>query len=411
MDQRVSEHDTAQAKAILGFSADDAPVQKVATFSGFGKHSMRPATDHDEDARSNFMMDLYRHLGSNMAPGRRDVYETRIKPAFIKEHGRAPKDRHEVRKAVKDDPYFQFWGHLRVYCNQALFYDNGRTVDRQLDDLIERAKPRKGAKGSLELDADFQNPKYQAPFDMHWMPGSYYTELTEDDVAAGAMYDSGGLFVMTSGFLGPFGDGGAYSVINYLRERFPDFTPANILDQGCTVGHNTLPFKDAWPEAELTGIDIGAPVLRYAHARSEAMGYDVTYSQQNAEHTKFDDESFDLVTSTMFLHETSYKAVHNIVREAHRLLKPGGLMLHVEQPPFRWFDDPFEQFVRDWDTHNNNEPFWGPMHDMDLEDVAVKGCFDRDDVLQEMTDLIKPTESDRYAKAPGQWYVFAAWKQ
>jgi hypothetical protein len=51
------------------------------------------------------------------------------------------------------------------------------------------------------------------------------------------------------------------------------------------------------------------------------------------------------------------------------------------------------------------------MHDMDLEDVAVKGGFDRDDVLQEMTDLIKPTESDRYAKAPGQWYVFAAWKQ
>ncbi|MFP6869456.1 MAG: hypothetical protein VCE91_08910, partial [Nitrospinota bacterium] len=71
MDQRVSEHDLAPAKANLGFSVGSAVVQKVATFSGFGKHSMRPATDHDEDARSNFMMDLYRHLGSNMAPGRR----------------------------------------------------------------------------------------------------------------------------------------------------------------------------------------------------------------------------------------------------------------------------------------------------------------------------------------------------
>ena len=107
MDQRVSEQDTAEAKTILGFSGGDAAEQKVATFSGAGEHGMRVATDHDEDARSNFMMDLYRHLGSNMAPGRRDVYDARIKPAFVKENGRPPKDRHEVRKAVRDDPYFQ----------------------------------------------------------------------------------------------------------------------------------------------------------------------------------------------------------------------------------------------------------------------------------------------------------------
>ena len=411
MDQRVSEQDTAQAKPNLGFSVGDPAEQKVATFSGFGDHGMRVATDHDEDARSNFLMDLYRHLGSKMAPGRRDVYDVRVKPAFVKENGRPPKDRHEVRKAVQDDPYFQYWGHLRAYCNQALFYDNARTIDRQFDELIERAKSLRGDEENLDLDPDLEIPRYQADVDMHWMPGGYYTERAEDDVAAGAIYDAGGLYVMTSGHLGPYGDGAAYSIINYLRERFPDFKPERVLDQGCTVGHNTLPFKEAWPEAEVIGIDIGAPVLRFAHARTEAMGYEVTYSQQNAEHTKFDDGSFDFVTSTMFLHETSHKAVHNIVREAHRLLKPGGLMLHVEQPPFRWFDDPFEQFVRDWDTHNNNEPFWGPMHDMDLEEVAVKGGFAREDVVQEMTDLVKPTEFDRYAKAAGQWYVFAAWKR
>ena len=401
-------------KSNLGFSvADDGEVahEAVATFSGFGAHDMRVATNHDEDARSNFLMDLYRHLGSNVAPGRRDVYDARVKPAFVKENGRLPKDRHEVREAVQGDPYFQMWGHLRVYCNQTLFYENARTIDRQYDELIERAKSLGGREKNLDLDPDFEVPKYQAAFDMHWMPGSFFTERAEDDVAAGAMYDAGGLYVMTSGHLGPYGDGGAYSVINYLRERFPDFTPTQILDQGCTVGHNTLPFKEAWPDAEVTGIDIGAPVLRYAHARTEAMGYDVTYSQQNAEHTKFDDGSFDFIVSTMFLHETSYKAVHNIVKECHRILKPGGLMLHVEQPPFRWFDDPFDQFVRDWDTHNNNEPFWGPMHDMDLEDVAVKGGFASEDVFQEMADLIKPTDTDRYAKAAGEWYVFAAWKR
>ena len=58
MDQRVSEQDTAQAKVNLGFSVGDAAAQKVATISGFGDHGMRVGTDHDEDARSNFMMEL-----------------------------------------------------------------------------------------------------------------------------------------------------------------------------------------------------------------------------------------------------------------------------------------------------------------------------------------------------------------
>jgi len=385
--------------------------QQVATFAGFGRHGLSPETVHDEDARSNFMMDLYRHLGAQAGAGRRDVFEGRVKPAFVKEHGRAPTDRHEVRKAVKDDTYFQFWGHLRVLANQTLFYENSKTVERQLDTLIEKAKPGKHEKGKLELDPNLKIPEYQAALDIHWMPGSYYTETAKDDVVAGAMYDSGGLYVMTAGNLGPLGDGGAYSVINYLRETYPDFHPKRILDQGCTVGHNTLPFKEAWPHAEVIGIDIGAPVLRYAHARSESLGSAITFSQQNAEHTEYEDNSFDFVTSTMFLHETSRKAVHAIIAEGYRILKPGGLMLHVAQPPFRWFEDPFDQYVRDWDTHNNNEPFWGPMHDMDLEQVAVDAGFTRKDVVQEMTPLIKPTATDNYAKGPGAWYVFAAWKR
>lgn len=35
--------------------------------------------------------------------------------------------------------------------------------------------------------------------------------------------------------------------------------------------------------------------------------------------------------------------------------------------------DPLTQAMIDWDTHNNHEPFWGPMRDMDLvaESLAV----------------------------------------
>ena len=382
-----------------------------ATWSGFGPHGMRAETDHDEGARLDFTMTLNRHIGQEIAPGRRNVYDTRVKPAFEKEHGRAPKTRHEVRKAMLKDPYFQVWSHLRVYSQQKSYDERRLIVDRQLDDLVDRAKPTAKDKGTLDLDANFEVPKYQKHFDMHWMPGSYFTGFTEDDVAGGAMYDLGGLYISTNNMLGPYNDGAGYAVVSYLRENFPDFEPERILDEGCTVGSNMLPFKDAWPDAEVHGIDIGAPVLRYGHRRAESLGYAVHFSQQNAEQTKYEDGSFDFIVSTMFLHETSYKAVHNIARECHRLLRPGGLMVHVEQPPFKTIADPFEQHIRDWDTHNNNEPFWGPMHDMDLENVAVKAGFAKEDVIQEMTKLITPTKDDKYHEGQGAWFVFGAWKK
>ena len=118
-----------------------------------------------------------------------------------------------------------------------------------------------------------------------------------------------------------------------------------------------------------------------------------------------------MIVSTMFLHETSHKAVHNIVSEAYRLLKKGGIMIHVEQPPFEKIKDPFDQLMGDWDTHNNNEPFWGPMHDMNLESVALKAGFSKNNIIQTFAPLICPTDEDNYNENPnGRWFVFAGWK-
>jgi SAM-dependent methyltransferase len=298
-----------------------------------------------------------------------------------------------------------------VFAQENTYWERSRIVDRQLDTLVAKAQPKSSDRGKLDLDPDFKVPPYQAPFDMHWMPGSFFTEFVKDDVAAGAMYDLGGLYITTHGMNGRYNDGAAWSVIRFVKENFPDFNPKRILDEGCTVGHNTLPFKQAWPKAEIHAIDIGAPTLRYAHARAEDMGYAIHFSQQNAEKTEFKDNTFDLVVSTMFLHETSHSAVYNIVKENRRILKPGGIMIHVEQPPFTWAKSPFDAFTRDWDTHNNQEPFWGRMHDMDLEQVAMKGGFKKQNIFQEMAPLVTPVPGDNYNLAPaGAWFIFGARK-
>ena len=168
-----------------------------------------------------------------------------------------------------------------------------------------------------------------------------------------------------------------------MRRERPEFRPARILDLGCSVGHSTLPYVDAYPQAEVHAIDVAAPMLRYAHARAEAMGKRVHFSQQNAERTNFPDGSFDLVVSHILLHETSAQAVRNVIAECYRLLRRGGLMIHAEVPQYEGME-PYDQFILDWDTYNNNEPFWGYMHDMDLAKLARDAGFEAGNIVQTM---------------------------
>jgi hypothetical protein len=83
----------------------------------------------------------------------------------------------------------------------------------------------------------------------------------------------------------------------------------------------------------------------------------------------------------MFLHETSGKALPRILSELTRVLAPGGLMLHLEQPQYGPDMPLYEQFIRDWDAFNNNEPFWTAMHGLDLKEEIVRAGFGREDLF------------------------------
>ena len=137
---------------------------------------------------------------------------------------------------------------------------------------------------------------------------------------------------------------------------------------------STVQYAAEWPEAEIHGVDIGAAMLRYGSARAEALRVPLFLSQQNAERTDFADRSFDLIISFLLFHETSHRALRNIFKESHRLLAPGGVMVHVDSLPHK--DLPhWDQFVVDWDTHYNAEPFMGTLHDLDLVAIARDAGF------------------------------------
>lgn len=379
------------------------------------QHAMLPSATHDERARQNFVQSLKVHLATKVSPGNKVVYEKRAKPRFEQEQQRAPQDRHDVRRVMKDEPYYQTWSAL-LRTSQEMMWDSVATsVERQLPDLTVRAKTNGRALGSLTLDPVLTIPSYHQAVDIHCQPGGYHTENSPSDIAAGAIYDRA-VHIYAMGRMGPYNDDLGASLVMHLKAQYPHFQPNRILDMGCSVGHSTLPYADAYPSAEIQAIDVSAPMLRYAHARAEAFGKRVHFSQQNAEGTNFADGSFDLIVSHILLHETSAKAIRNIVRECYRLLTPGGMMFHVEVPQYHGMD-PYDAFILDWDTYNNNEPFWGALHDMDLVALAGEGGFTAEQVIQTaIPSAFKMARSRTQLfqggdfGGGGQWFVFGATK-
>jgi SAM-dependent methyltransferase len=337
-------------------------------------HAVLPIATHDERSRQEFAKSLKGFVQGSLLPGLAPVYAGRAARAFAAEAGRAPADRHDIRRAMTRDLYFQHYAATNRIAQELLWDSILDSLDHDLPRLQAAADQLSAnATAPLETSPDFETPRYVTALDIHCMPGGYATELAPGDVAAGALYDRG-VYLYAMGYMGPDNDDMGRSVTRYVRRTFPDFAPQAILDMGCTVGHSTLPYKEAFPDAAVTGIDVGGPCVRYAHARAAAKGVEVGFLQRNAEATGLADASFDLIVSHILLHETSGKAMPAIFRECFRLLRPGGLMIHADLPPFDRMD-PFSQFILDNETWYNNEPFWGAMRELDQLALARAAGF------------------------------------
>jgi SAM-dependent methyltransferase len=400
---------------VRSISAMDLP----APWTDIGEHGVLPRASHDEVARFNAIANVNAFLAGRLAPRVRTAYERRAKAAYRQREGREPENRGEVDEALRTDPAYRVWSTLRRNAMETRQQAGRQLVLRQARELRDRARALNAGAGTLQLDPQLRMPPYVAAVDTHLMPGGYTSEVVADDVTPAANYDAG-LFVTIGGSGGPWNDGAGRALVAWLGEHHSGFQPRRIADLGCGLGHNTLPVREAFPGAEVIAIDVAAPMLRYGHARARALGIsDVTFSQQDATQTNLPDASFDLVFTTMVLHETSHSALPKLLREAHRLLRPGGLTVHLEQPPYRGLE-PFEQFMRDWDGRYNNEPFWTALHESSLPDILARCGFAPDQVFESSCSPpvrrrvpepgSGPADSrEDFGRAP-RWYVAGAWR-
>ena len=251
----------------------------------------------------------------------------------------------------------------------------------------DRARLEKSLEGApAELKPGFEYPEYYTRIDIHQHPGGVWS-----DPIAGFVYERGAR--STTPLAGQRHRDLHERLTAAALEKCP--APDRVLDMGCGFGKSTRPFYEALGEGKVEGIDLSAPCLRLA-ARGAAGA--ARFRQLDAARTDYADASFDLVTSTMLLHEMPPAVVEKTLAESARLLKKGGRMVHLDFLPA---DDEFSRLIHFGHGRRNNEPFMEPLARMDLAALLERLGFRNVE--------IRPFEEADGALAPGYKFWRFPW--
>ena len=234
---------------------------------------------------------------------------------------------------------------------------DGLAIDEPASDEPASDEPASRGPSRLELNPDLVLPDWYTDWDIHLQPGGVWSGAT-----AARVYELGAKLVM----LGDNDDYGFHRL--FVETALPRRDYRDIIDMGCGFGKSAWPMQRAFPDAVVTGVDLSAPCLRLAAARANAQGLAMVFRQADAANTGLEAGSFDLVTSTMLIHEVPLETLAAIFREAARLLRPGGLLRFMDFQPT---GDAFRDLAIIEHGARNNEPFMPPMLAADVPAMAV----------------------------------------
>lgn len=297
-------------------------------------------------AGQSFITSVKMYWHAELFPALRAEYERRasLRP-------KRPETADEVGELLAGSTLYQYFGWFERHMQRFKYAGRYGVVPwhQQQREHLERSLERAALR--VELHPELEMPAYYVNCDIHQHPGGVWS-----DTIAGFVYERAAS--TTTPLLGErHGD---------LHDRFTDVlgkecqAPKRVLDMGCGFGKSTRPIAEQFPDAQIDAIDLSAPCLRVAALNMDK----VHFRQINAATTDYPDNHFDLVTSTMLLHEMPPPVIEQTLREAARVLRPGGKMVHLD---FHHLRDPFERFIHYTHGRRNNEPFMEPLAEMDLE--------------------------------------------
>jgi ubiquinone/menaquinone biosynthesis C-methylase UbiE len=285
----------------------------------------------------------------------RDDYERRAarQPA-------PPQTVADVERLLGDSTTYRYFGWFERHMQRLKYSGRYGLVPWHRQERAEfETRLASQPRARVELAPELDMPRYYESCDIHQHPGGVWS-----DPLAGFVYERAAS--TTTPLAGErHGD---------LHDRFTDAleqqapAPERVLDMGCGFGKSTRPIVARFPRAEVEAVDLSAPCLQVAALGTER----ARFRQMDAAHTDYPDGHFDLVTSTMLLHEMPPPAIEQTLAEAARVLRPGGKMVHLD---FHRLRDPFARFIHYTHGRRNNEPFMEPLAEMDLAAVIERLGF------------------------------------
>lgn len=311
--------------------------------------------------------------------GMKGYWTTAIYPELKAEYGRRveqtgkpPETVAEVAELIEDTTLYRYYAWLERHLQRYKYSGRYGLIpyhDARRKQLVDSVAGARGDSDRLQLDPDFEQPHYYEAVDIHQHPGGVWS-----DEIAGFVYERGAR--STTPLMG--------KAHKDLHQRFTDFvaeraTPGQILDMGCGFGKSTRPFYETFRDAQVEAVDLSGPCVTLgARDAAAAQVGNVRFRQMNAYETDYKDESFDLVTSTMVIHELPPKQIDRMFDEAARVLEPGGRMAHLD---FHILPDAFARFIHYGHGRRNNEPFMQPWAEMDVQSVLEEKGFTNVEIL------------------------------
>lgn len=300
-----------------------------------------------ERARLDTVLELRRRWGDRLYPSLADAARS-VDPSI---HQRTPAEAAPVVHAQRVYPWFA-WAERNL---QKMMWRAVTDLVRAHDGSVPAPTP---GVGSLELDPGLVLPRYATDHDIHLQPGG----LWDGDEAA-LVYEQGAKIVM-------MGRNDDYAFHSLFTDSLAAPSPVRrVVDLGCGFGKSTRPFATRFPDAEVVGVDLSAPVLRLAHAQASSRGLPIRFVQADAAATGLEAGSIDLVTATMLIHEIPPDGLREVVAEIARILAPSGVVRILDFHPT---GDAVRDLAMREHGERNNEPFMPMLFDLDLVGVLAE---------------------------------------
>ncbi len=339
--------------------------------------------NHDEAARQAFVGSFKGYVNFTVERELARLFDEEIAPGQLQQAGKAITTRAVAEQALADNPLYALWASLTFHSQNLMWDSVQQTTDRTISQQVETYEALAASPARLGTIALQEQLVVKAPVsttEIHRQPGGYWRERRPNDLEAALNYSGTVDLYRNAKGMGVGGKQGSDSIGRFVaavaRRMAPDLDPAAILDMGCGTGEQTLGYKREFPQADVTGIDCARPFVRFAHGLAEAEGLALHFAEMDAGATGFAAESFDLIVSIIMFHETSKAQVRDILSECWRLIRPGGLVLHLDVPyqPDRM--PLIKQVTNHWQVRHNGEPFWSGFAGLDMKQEAIAAGFD-----------------------------------